>query len=349
MFKASYKKINLQFNFEAKTSRGSFLEKDAYFLFLQSLDNPNIYGIGEASPIKDLSIDNLDDFEKKIALTCQEINKIKDMPEDLELAKYPAIEFALETAILDLQNGGIRKIVDTDFFNKQKSISINGLVWMDSKENMKEQIKNKIENGFKCIKIKVGSLSFEDELDLLKEIRKNYPKNLEIRLDANGAFAPKEALEKLKKLSEYNIHSIEQPIKQGNWGDMAKLAKNSPIPIALDEELIGISTLSGKGLVLDIIKPKYIILKPTLLGGLQASQEWIELAHDKNIDWWVTSSLESNIGLNAIAQWTSSFNTILPQGLGTGQIYKNNIDSPLEVKNGALSYNKNKKWGNLIN
>lgn len=345
MFKCSYKKITLQFKNPATTSRGSLLNKDSYFLILQSLENPTIYGIGEASPLKDLSVDAVDNFEEVIAKVCSDINAIKDVPEELELLKYPSIEFALETALIDLENGGKRKIVDTSFYSKEKPISINGLIWMADKDNMKNQLKAKLEAGFKCIKIKVGAIDFEDELELLKEIRKTYSeKDITIRLDANGAFDSKDVLIKLEKLSQYKIHSLEQPIKQGNWGEMAKICKNSPIDIALDEELIGITSPSGKKMLLDIIKPQYIIIKPTLLGGFQESQDWIELSHEMNIGWWITSALESNIGLNAIAQWTSSFNNNLPQGLGTGQLYENNIPSPLEVKGGKLIYNQKTAW-----
>lgn len=345
MFKASYIKHNLKFKTPAGTSRGVLTNKDSYYLKLQSKENPSVFGIGEASPLQGLSVDNFDIFEEKIKSVCDEINKKNDMPEDLELNKFPAIEFALETAILDLENGGQRKVVDTPFFDSQFGIDINGLVWMSDKDNMRQQIKEKISQGFDCIKLKVGALNFQDELDLIKEVRKGFSEEqLQIRLDANGAFKNEEALEKLKRLSEFDIHSIEQPIKQGQWGIMANLCKNSPIDIALDEELIGVNTVSGKQLMLQIIKPQYLILKPTLLGGFQASQEWIEIAMEMGIDWWVTSALESNIGLNAISQWTSSFNLDMYQGLGTGQLFENNIDCPLEIKEGKLFYNKTKSW-----
>lgn len=345
MFKASYVKHNLKFKTPAGTSRGVLTNKDSYYLKLQSTKDPSIVGIGEASPLQGLSIDDIDNFEAKVKSVCDEINKAKGMPEDLELNKFPALEFALETAILDLENGGKRKVVDTPFFDSKFGIDINGLVWMSDKDNMRQQIKEKIEKGFDCIKLKVGALNFEDELDLLREVRRDFSEEqLQIRLDANGSFKNEEALEKLEKLSEFDIHSIEQPIKQGQWGIMANLCKNSPIDIALDEELIGVNTISGKQLMIQIVKPQYLILKPTLLGGFQASQEWIEIAMNMNIDWWVTSALESNIGLNAIAQWTSSFNLDMYQGLGTGQLYENNIECPLEIKEGKLFYNNQKKW-----
>jgi len=349
LLKAEYKKHTLKFKFPAGTSRGILNQKDSYILKLYHSEKKDLFGLGECSPLIGLSIDDIHSFEKKISDTCNMINQKGDIPEDLELNSFPAIEFGLETALLDLENNGIRKIADTDFFNKEKPIEINGLVWMNTKENMHQQIKEKIEQGFKCIKIKIGAINFDDECYLLNEIRKEFSEDdIEIRVDANGAFNNQDALKKLEKLDKYNLHSIEQPIKQGQWSVMANLCKNSPVPIALDEELIGVTTDSGKKLLLQIIKPQYIVLKPTLLGGFQLSQEWIEIAHEMNIDWWVTSALESNIGLNAIAQWTSTFDLNEFQGLGTGQLYENNFDSPLVVNKGFIKYDKNKSW-NLKN
>lgn len=345
MLKAEYKKYTLNFKTPAGTSRGVLNQKDSYILKLYDTNNKELFGLGECSPLIGLSIDNIENFENKLIDTCNLINKTGDIPEELELNPYPSIEFGLETALLDLENGGIRKIANTDFFNKEKEIKINGLVWMNTKENMYEQIKDKINQGFKCIKIKIGAINFDDECYLLSEIRKNFTeKDIEIRVDANGAFTNEEALNKIEKLSIYKIHSIEQPIKQGQWSIMANLCKKSPVPIALDEELIGVSTESGKKLLLQIIKPQYIVLKPTLLGGFQLSQEWIEIAHEMNIDWWITSALESNIGLNAICQWASTFELKEFQGLGTGQLYENNFESPLIVEKGSIKYDKSKSW-----
>lgn len=345
MLKAEYKKHKFKFKFPAGTSRGTLTEKDIYILKLYDASNINVFGLGECSPLLGLSIDNPDTFENKLNDTCNLINQKGDIPEELELNSFPAIEFGLETALLDLENGGKRKIVDTDFFNKGQPIPINGLIWMNDKAHMLNQIKEKIDAGFECIKIKIGAINFDDECYLLNEIRKNYSENdIEIRVDANGAFSTDEALDKLQKLDKYNLHSIEQPIKQGQWSLMANLCKNSPIPIALDEELIGVNTESGKKLLMQIIKPHYIVLKPTLLGGFQLSQEWIEIAHEMNVGWWITSALESNIGLNAIAQWSSTFDLDEFQGLGTGQLYENNFDSPLVIEKGHIKYNSNKKW-----
>jgi O-succinylbenzoate synthase len=342
---ATFKKHTLQFKFPATTSRGTITEKETWFIRISNTDNPAIFGIGECGPLAGLSIDPLDNFELELANVCQMINAAGEIPAELELDRFPSIEFGLETALLDLENGGIRKITETSFFAGEEGIPINGLVWMADKAQMQEQVKQKIKQGFNCLKLKVGAIDFADELSLLEEIRKEFlPEDLEIRVDANGAFSPETVLEKLDKLAKLKIHSVEQPIKAGQWAEMAKVCKNAPLPVALDEELIGIQSESGKKLLLQVIKPQYLIIKPTLNGGFQSAQEWIELAHKMNIGWWATSALESNIGLNAISQWTSSLDTKMYQGLGTGQLYTNNIPSPLEIKQGNLYCNNDLKW-----
>lgn len=349
MLKAEYKKYNLKFKFPAGTSRGVLNEKDSYILKLWDSSNSNKFGLGECSPLIGLSIDNINNYSAKLDEMCKMINETGEIAADLELDLFPSIEFGLESALLDLENGGIRKIANTDFFNKSEPIDINGLVWMNSKEHMKEQIKTKIDQGFKCIKLKIGAINFDDECYLLEEIRKTFSaEDIEIRVDANGAFANQDALAKLERLAKYDLHSIEQPIKQGQWTVMANLCKNPPLPIALDEELIGVTSDAGKKLLLQIIQPQYIVLKPTLLGGFQLSQDWIEVAHEMGIDWWITSTLESNIGLNAICQWASTFDLDEYQGLGTGQLYENNFASPLIVKDGQISYDSKKQW-DLLN
>jgi o-succinylbenzoate synthase len=252
------------------------------------------------------------------------------------LLRFPAIRFAFETALLDVENEGNRILFDSDFSRGESGIKINGLVWMSSIEEMYRQAEEKLNSGFQCLKFKVGALDFETEVNLLKMIRKQLDPDIEIRLDANGAFPESEALQKLEILSEYNIHSIEQPIKPGQWESMAFLCASSPIPIALDEELIGISDARQRAQLINIINPAYIILKPSLLGGLAVADEWIQVAEDHHIDWWATSALESNIALNAIAQWAATKNSSLPQGLGTGGLYIKNFPLPLEIKNGEL-------------
>lgn len=339
--KASFREYTLQFKFPAGTSRGVLLDKKVYYLNLQ-LDQAT--GIGECSVIPGLSIDDRPDFGEKVAVICNQINEGTDFRE-LELREFPAISFGLETALLDVKAKGSKIFFKNDFTQGKNGIPINGLVWMGEKDFMEKQIRSKIEAGFSCIKLKVGAIDFNTELEILTEIRKTFiPQDLEIRLDANGAFALNEASEILKKLSEFTIHSIEQPIKTGNWTEMAAICESSPIPIALDEELIGVVTEEKQEQLILAIKPTYIILKPGLLGGLEKAQNWIDMAEKHNIGWWVTSALESNIGLNAIAQWTSSLKTSLPQGLGTGQLYTNNIPSPLNIQKDNLYYTPSLAW-----
>ena len=256
-----------------------------------------------------------------------------------------SVPFGFETAFLDLENGGKRIIYKNDFSLNQKTIPINGLVWMGDKEFMNKQIKEKLKTGFSCIKMKIGAIDFNAEVELLKSIRNEFSsKEIELRVDANGAFNPKNALEKLKRLSALEIHSIEQPIKQGQIEEMADLCAKTPLPIALDEELIGVFTSEEKEKIITAINPQYIILKPSLIGGFAGSKEWIKLAEENKSGWWITSALESNIGLNAIAQFTYTLQNNLPQGLGTGGLFTNNFESPLEVKNGALQYNPILNW-----
>ncbi|MFT6755473.1 MAG: L-alanine-DL-glutamate epimerase-like enolase superfamily enzyme, partial [Urechidicola sp.] len=237
------------------------------------------------------------------------------------------------------------QLFPSNFTEGIDSIPINGLIWMGSDQFMHQQIKEKLESGFTTIKMKIGAIDFNTELSLLKSIRKEYNANeIELRVDANGAFDPKEALEKLKRLSEMELHSIEQPIKQGQWQEMARLCEETPLDIALDEELIGIHFVTKKEELLLTVNPQYIILKPSLIGGIGGSNEWINLSNSHNVAWWITSALESNVGLNAIAQFTYDLGVKIPQGLGTGGLFTNNFDSPLEIKKGELHYNKNKDW-----
>lgn len=237
------------------------------------------------------------------------------------------------------------KLFDTDFTAGNASIPINGLIWMGDKDFMKQQIVEKLNTGFSCIKMKIGAIDFASEIALLKSIRQTFSRDeIELRVDANGAFSPKGALDKLQQLAALDIHSIEQPIKQGQWQEMARLCKDTPLPIALDEELIGVFTLDEKIKLLDTIKPQYIILKPSFIGGFKGTDEWIALAEKRNIGWWITSALESNIGLSAIAQYTATKNSTLPQGLGTGSLYTNNIPAPLTVKAGAILNDTSQQW-----
>ena len=302
------------------------------------------FGIGECGILKGLSYDDISDYEEKLKWTCENINLGKDKLWD-KLLDYPSIQFGVEQAFISFNSENPFELFPSDFIRKEAPIEINGLVWMGNEDFMHEQIQQKLNEGFKCIKMKIGAINFDIELKLIASIRKKYSKDeIELRVDANGGFTSNEAFDKLKQLAEYDLHSIEQPIKQGNVVDMKKLCDETPLSIALDEELIGIKTMTKKEELLQTIQPQYIILKPSLVGGFKGCQEWISIADANSIKWWITSALESNIGLNAIAQWTYTLKNTLPQGLGTGSLYTNNLESPLTVENGKLFYEKNKNW-----
>ena len=346
MIKATYYKYILQFKTPSGTSRGILKTKETWFLYLSKEDK---FGVGECGLFRGLSIDDRPDYEDKLKWVCNNI----ELGLDILLAKtihFPSIQIGLEQAFLSLQSPSPFKLFVSNFTESNKAIDINGLIWMGDREFMNDQIKEKIAQGFRCLKMKIGAIDFATEIQLLASIRKEFSINdIELRVDANGAFKPSEALEKLKILSNYDLHSIEQPIRQGHYQEMALLCEETPLPIALDEELIGVFDVTKRTKMLQIIKPQYIILKPSLVGGFKESLEWIELAKKSGIGWWVTSALESNIGLNAIAQWTATLKSSMPQGLGTGGLFTNNFDSPLEVYKGGLYYNKNKNWNfNLI-
>jgi L-alanine-DL-glutamate epimerase-like enolase superfamily enzyme len=291
-----------------------------------------------------LSFDDRPDFESKLQWVCQNIDLGLETLLD-ELNEFPAIQTGLETAFLSLNSEDPFLLFPSEFTRAKAAIPINGLIWMGSEGFMKEQIRDRLKEGFDCIKMKIGAIDFETEIALLTSIRREFSsEEIELRVDANGAFAASEALGKLKRLNEIGIHSIEQPIQQGQWQEMAKLCEETPLPIALDEELIGVVSIEEKLKLLDTIRPQFIILKPTLLGGFSGSDAWISMAERNGIGWWITSALESNVGLNAISQYTFTKNSKLPQGLGTGSLFTNNIDSPLEVNKGTLSYHPDKQW-----
>ncbi|MFT4032095.1 MAG: o-succinylbenzoate synthase [Siphonobacter sp.] len=343
----------LDFRFTAGTSRGNLTQHTAYYLKVVDEKNPELFGIGEASPLYGLSPDYTD-FEQQLRRHCQAFNKydLEVFAWNLDLIldqiidrRFPAIRFGFETALKDYLNGGKRIIYKNSFSESNRSIPINGLIWMGPHETMLQQIQEKLEAGYTTIKMKVGAIDFNQELACLEFIRNRYNAGqITLRVDANGAWLPNEALEKLNRLAEFQIHSIEQPIKAGQPEAMAELCQHSPISIALDEELTGVSDYVDKLRLLKRIQPRYIILKPTLLGGFQSCKEWIEIANRLKINWWLTSALESNIALNAIAQFAGEFQNALPQGLGTGQLYNNNIPSPLKVSAGFIRLDFNEPW-----
>ena len=328
--KARYYKKTFHFKRPSGTSRGILTEKHAWFIEIWDESSPDTIGRGECSIIPGLSPDfeSFEKYEAQLEDLCEDLN--------LDLTEWPSLKFGLECALLDLENGGKNIIFDNEFTRGEKSILINGLVWMGDRDFMLEQIHKKIEAGFSTIKMKIGAIDFSSELELLKIIR-DFSESLTLRVDANGAFAPSDALAKLNALADLRIHSIEQPIKAGQWESMRELCSLTPLDIALDEELIGINNSQKKTELLETIKPQFIILKPSLLGGISGTKEWISLAEERKIPWWMTSALESNIGLNAICQLTAEYRNDLPQGLGTGSLYTDNIPSNLLVQNGSIS------------
>ena len=345
----------LQFKVEAGTSRGTFTERETWILKAFNESDPSFFGIGEASPLKGLSVDYSEDYGLKLIAILNSLEGL-DIPDNqTDLLDFirnntpidmPSLRFGVETALLDLINGGKKELFQSPFSKGLTSIPINGLVWMGDYDYMKSQIHDKLKAGYDCIKIKIGAIDFEQELNLIEQIREKYTaEEITIRVDANGAFNGEDALEKLNELAALGIHSIEQPVMAGQTELMRTLCSESLLPIALDEELIGVESKEAMLGLLKEICPAYIILKPSLLGGFTACNDWIETAESLDIGWWMTSMLESNVGLNAIAQFTSTFPNLMHQGLGTGQLYSNNIDSPLVIRKGGLKYNVKGGWG----
>ncbi|RRQ46181.1 o-succinylbenzoate synthase [Chryseobacterium sp. SC28] len=324
---AKFQPYILNFKRPSGTSRGVLNIKETYFIEI-SEDDKN--GIGECSLFRGLSYDDVPDYEAKLEWLCHHIDEDFDFLKN-ELKHFPSIVLGLEQALANLDQE--KNIYFPSAFTQGKdAIKINGLIWMGNADYMKSQIEEKLENNFSCIKLKIG-VDWDSEKEIIKSLRKKFPKDqMELRVDANGAFSTEKAKVVLEELSELEIHSIEQPIKAGKWEDMAELCKRTPTPIALDEELIGILDSESKRELLNAIKPQYIILKPSLVGGFSGCDEWIALAENNDIKWWITSALESNIGLNAIAQYTYNKKSPMPQGLGTGSLFTNNFPSPLFLK-----------------
>lgn len=330
---AKYYRYLLQFKRPSGTSRGVLYDKETFIL--EVFEN-NKKGVGECAIFRGLSFDDREDYEEKLQWLCENINAENSLLKE-ELEEFPSIWFGYEQAMLNLEHQGDLYFPST-FTDGKHPIKINGLIWMGNAEYMGEQIQEKLALGFRCIKLKIG-VNWSVEHTVIQQLRSKFPKEvLELRVDANGAFSKDEAKVVLQQLADLDIHSIEQPIKAGEWSDMAELCAETPTPIALDEELIGIIDPEEKENLLDIIQPQYIILKPALVGGFSGSDEWISFAEDRKIGWWITSALESNIGLNAIAQYTYLKKNKMPQGLGTGGLFTNNFESNLELNNENLFF-----------
>ena len=328
----------LHFKQPAGTSRGVYTTRKIWLIHLSDGQHE---GVGECAPLPDLSCDARPDYEDILNKVCADFCQRGEIDNET-MRPYPSMLFGLETALLNLRNREL--LFDTAFSRGEVGIPINGLVWMGTFEEMRQRIEAKLSQGFRCVKLKIGAIDFDAELELIKQIRSRFSHHdVELRVDANGAFSFDEALYKLELLSQYALHSIEQPIKAGQWSYMSELCRESPLPIALDEELIGINAPEQKRQMLNIIRPRYIILKPSLHGGIQGCREWLDIARDMRIGSWITSALESNVGLNAIAQFCSEVygdSISMPQGLGTGLLFTDNIPMPLEIKGDRLWISK---------
>lgn len=340
MIQAEIIPYTLDFREPGGTSRGVMYRRKVWFIRLYDDQTPHICGLGECAPLPGLSFDDPDRYEGVLERIQQDPTPwIADLS---QLVDYPSIRFGLEMALRDLSRRGERVLYPSEFTDGWAAIRINGLIWMGNPDEMIRRITEKLNQGFSCLKMKIGAINFEEEFSILKKLRRKFSvRDLELRVDANGAFSFEDALEKLERLSSLGIHSIEQPIKAGQWDEMAALCSRSSLPIALDEELIGIHSPEERRKMLDVISPQYIILKPSLTGGFAVSDEWIRDAEARNIKWWITSALESNVGLNAIAQWTFMKQNPLPQGLGTGKVFTNNLPSRLGLQGELLYRNPN--------
>lgn len=345
----------LHFKQPAGTSRGVYTTRKVWYLRMTKTESEALCtdmelpscaydatqaGWGECAPLPKLSCDDVPDYEQILHQACRLTETNETIPYEF-LRPYPSILFGLETAMQNLRSGGNWQLFDSPFYRGEEGIPTNGLIWMGSFEEMYARIEEKMRAGFRCIKLKIGAIDFDRELSLLSFIRQHFtPEQVELRVDANGAFTPEEAPAKLERLAAFQLHSIEQPIRAGQWQEMARLCASSPLPIALDEELIGINDTESKCRMLDTIRPQYIILKPSLHGSLCGAEEWIRLARERGIGSWVTSALESNIGLNAIAQWCATLHPVMPQGLGTGLLFTDNVESPLSMEGERLWFRK---------
>lgn len=344
MYQVKLSSRTLHFIQPAGTSRGVYTTRQSYYVTLSDDNVPGIVGIGECATLPDLSCDAMPpkEYERILKGFCDDLCQSGKIDKEA-MRPYPSMLFGLETAKRQLDNGGGIDLFNTPFGRGEEGITINGLIWMGTFDEMFQRLEAKLKAGFHCVKLKIGAIDFEKELRLIQHIRQHFSrKEVELRVDANGGFTPDNAMQRLEALAKYDIHSIEQPIRQHQWMEMARLCKNSPLPIALDEELIGVNDLTEKNQLLDTIQPQYIILKPSLHGGISGTREWIKLAKERGIGSWMTSALESNIGLNAIAQLTADIygpHITMAQGLGTGQLFSDNIPMPLEIRGEQLWVN----------
>jgi o-succinylbenzoate synthase len=341
MLKATYARRMLHFKEEAVTSRGAMRRRECWFVKVWEEEEPERFGVGECALFRGLSAEDVPGYEEQLARACARVNVFQEE----EWREWSSICFGMETALADLAHGGQRLPFPSAFTRGEATVEINGLVWMGRREQVARRVEEKLAAGCRCLKLKIGALAPEDDMALLRSIRERFPATeLEVRVDANGAFSPGEAPRVLECLARYDVHSIEQPIARGQWREMRALCAASPVPVALDEELIGVYDREMKVELLETVAPRFLVIKPSLVGGFASSMEWIELARERGIGWWITSALESNVGLNAIAQWCARLGTTTPQGLGTGLLYTDNIPSPLVMHGQRLGYRPDGTW-----
>lgn len=344
MLRARWIERHLEPHFTLGTSKGAITTRTVWYLIAWHHDRPEVRGIGEAALFPGHSKEFPADVKTKLLELCMDTSNWERRLTD-DLVDVPSVRFAVEQCLRDLEAGGTKTLFPSEFTLGRQAIPINGLVWMGDKATMKQRIREQIDGGYSTVKMKIGAIGIDDELELLKAVRTQYrASDLILRVDANGAFSAQQAPDILKRLADLHVHSIEQPVAPGMYEVMAELCAHTPIPIALDEDLIGLNTHDAKVDLLDNLKPQYIVIKPSLVGGWSATQEWIDLAKARNIGWWITSALESSIGLNAIAQYTATLNVTMAQGLGTGKVYANNIPSPLLAEKGFLRYRPEEDW-----
>ncbi|HMQ75499.1 MAG TPA: o-succinylbenzoate synthase [Flavobacteriales bacterium] len=344
MLRARWIERTLEPRFELGTSKGTISARTVWYLIAWHRDRPEVMGIGEAALFHGHSKEFPADVRTKLLELCMETGDWTKRLND-DLVDVPSVRFAVEQCLKDLEAGGTKTLFPSAFTLGRQAIPINGLVWMGDKATMKQRIREQLDGGFTTVKMKIGAIGIDDELELLKAVRAEYgPDDIILRVDANGAFTALQAPDVLKRLADLQVHSIEQPVPPGQYEVMAELCADTPIPIALDEDLIGHNTPDAKVDLLDTVRPQFIVIKPSLVGGWAATQEWIDRAKARGIGWWITSALESSVGLNAIAQYTATLNPSLAQGLGTGQVYANNIPSPLLAERGLLRYRPEVEW-----
>ena len=344
MIRAAWKEITLTPKFELGTSKGPINARTVWYLIAWDSDRPEVKGIGEAALFPGHSKEFPADVKTKLLELCLDTSNWAHRLTD-DLVDVPSVRFAVEQCLRDLDASGSKILYPSAFTLGKQGIAINGLVWMGDKSTMKQRIREQILAGFTTVKMKIGAIGIEDELELLKTVRAEFTAtDITLRVDANGSFNARNAMDVLQRLADIQVESIEQPVQPGLYEVMAELCERSPVPIALDEDLIGLNTFDAKADLLDNVKPQLIVIKPSLVGGWAAAEEWIALAKARNIGWWITSALESSIGLNAVAQWTATLGVHVAQGLGTGSVYADNIPSPLQAAKGELRYRPEADW-----